>query len=212
MQISKIQKSMLNGITEYLEKLHNKYRDYFDCEEEIMRFLNELKEELIIEASINALKIKNLMDSTGKQGMDICEILFPQLLLDFSLKSDEFNLKGKINKIEIIDGIYYPVIIKNTFPPSKGIWLSDALQVAAYSLLIGYELNKEVLVGFVYYTVIFEKRPVVINSKLMDELFRVLTMINDMFEKEELPKFKISENKCKKCEFVEFCAISAKLK
>jgi CRISPR-associated exonuclease Cas4 len=212
MEIAKIQKIILQGVPEYLDELHIKYREYFKSDqEELIKFFNELKEDLIIEASINVLRIKKLIESTKKQGREISEMLFPQSLLEFSLKSDELNLKGKVDKIEIINGIYYPIEIKTSFPPSKGTWLSDALQIAAYSLLIDYELNKEVLVGFVYYTKIFERRPVVINSILHNKLFKVLDSINMMFEKQEIPEFKIFINKCKKCEYLEICEFRANL-
>ncbi|HML05107.1 MAG TPA: Dna2/Cas4 domain-containing protein, partial [Methanobacterium sp.] len=72
-------------------------------------------------------------------------------------------------------------------------------------VLMDYELNKEVLVGFVEYTKIGERRPVVINSILHNKLFDVLDSINRMFEKSELPEFKVFKNKCEKCEYMEIC-------
>ena len=212
MEIAEIQKLILKGVPEYLDELHDKYRDYFQAEnEEIDKFFNELKEDLVIEASISVLKIKKLTESTKKQGRELSEILFPQSLLEFSLESEELNLSGRVDKIEIINGIYYPVEIKNSFPPATGTWLSDALQIAAYSLLIDYELNKEVLVGFVYYTKIYERRPVVINSILHNNLLKALDAINIMFEKEEIPEFTVFKNKCEKCEYLKFCECSADL-
>ena len=206
MGMAEIQKRIIQGIPEFIDELHLKYSDYskFD-EEDLNQFFKELKEDLILEASINVLKIKKLMEDTKRQGMEISEMLFPQSLLEFSLENEELNLKGKIDKIEIINGIYYPVEIKTGFPPSKGVWLSDALQIAAYAALIDYELNKEVLVGFIYYTKIFEKRPVVINSVLYNKLFQVLDSISTMFEKEEIPEFQLNKKKCEKCEYVEIC-------
>lgn len=206
MEIAEIQKIILKGIPEFIDELHYKYLDFFKSDQEdLKKFFDELKEDLIIEASLNVLKIKKLMETTKKQGMEISEMLFPQSLLEFSLESEELNLKGKIDKIEIINGIYYPVEIKTSFPPSKGTWLADALQIAAYAALIDYELNKEVLVGFVYYTKIFERRPVVINSILHNKLFKVLDSISTMFEMEEIPEFKLNKKKCEKCEYLEVC-------
>lgn len=208
MEIAEIQKIMLNKVPEYIEKLQNKYYPYFDSEKDSNKFFNELQEDFIIESSINTLKIKKLLETTKKQEIEIGEILFPQSLIDFPIQNEELNLKGRIDKIEIINGVYYPVLIKNTFPPSKGTWLSDALQIAVYSLLIEYELNKEVLVGFIYYTKIFERRQVVVNSDLLNKLYNALNCIKGMFEKEEIPEFKTSKNKCKKCVYIDICACS----
>lgn len=209
MEIAEIQRAILQGLPEYLEELHNKYLDYFKSDHvDLNKIFKELKEDLFIEASINVLKIKKLMKTTGKQGKEISEILFPQSLSEFALENQELNLKGKIDKIEIINGIYYPIEIKTSFPPSKGTWLSDSLQIAAYSLLMNYELNKEVLVGFVYYTKIYERRTVVINSVLFNKLFEVLNSINTMFDRGEIPEFEGHKNKCMKCEYQEICGYS----
>ncbi len=206
MEIAEIQRVILEGVPEYLDELHVIYQDYFKSDQkDSNKFFNELKEDLIIEASINVLKIKKLMKSTKKKGREISKMIFPQSLSEFSLENQELNLKGKIDKIEIINGIYYPVEIKTSYPPSNGTWLSDSLQIAAYSLLMDYELNKEVLVGFVYYTKIFERRTVVINSNLQNKLIEILNSINIMFEKEEIPEFKPNKNKCRKCEYLEIC-------
>lgn len=206
MEIAQIQRVILEGVPEYLDELHSKYLIYYKSyKENLNRVFRELKEDLIIEASINVLKIKKLMKSTQKDGREISQILFPQSLVEFPLENKELNLKGKVDKIEIINHVYYPVVIKTGFPPSRGVWLSDSLQIAAYSLLMDYELNKEVLVGFVYYTKIFERRTVVINSNLHNKLFDVLNSINVMFEREEIPEFRRNKNKCRKCEYLEIC-------
>lgn len=206
MEIAEIQKTIINGIPEFIDDLQLKHMDNPN-QDNLNKFFNELKEDLIIEASLNVLKIKKLMETTKKQGMEISEMLFPQSLLEFSLESEELNLKGKVDKIEIINGVYYPVEVKTGIPPPKGTWLSDSIQIAAYAALIDYELNKEVLVGFVYYTKIYERRPVVINSVLHNKLFQVLDSINTMFEKKEIPEFKLNKKKCEKCEYIEICEL-----
>jgi len=204
MEIAEIQKIILKGIPEFIDDMQLRHMNNSN-QENLNKLFNELKEDLIIDASLNVLKIKKLMETTKKHGMEISEMLFPQSLLEFSLESKELNLKGRVDKIEIINGIYYPVEVKASLPPPKGTWLSDSLQIAAYAALIDYELNKEVLVGFVYYTKIFERRPVVINSILHNKLFQVLDSINIMFEKEEIPEFKLNKKKCEKCGYVEVC-------
>ncbi|MGB9936659.1 MAG: CRISPR-associated protein Cas4 [Methanobacterium sp.] len=207
MSIGEIQNIILWGVPEFIENVHDKYKNNHDIDEkELNTFFRELEEDLIIEASVHVLRVKKLMETTKKDGMEISNMLFPQALFNFSLKNEELNLKGRIDKIEIINGIYYPVEIKTGCPPTKGTWLSHALQIAAYALLIDYELNKEVLVGFVDYTKIFERRTVVINSILHNKLFGVLDSINKMFESDEIREFKLNKNKCEKCEYIEICS------
>jgi CRISPR-associated exonuclease Cas4 len=46
---------------------------------------------------------------------------------------------------------------------------------------------------------------VVINSYLQEKLLEVLDKINIMFERQEIPEFKINKNKCIKCEYMDIC-------
>lgn len=197
---------LFDEVPQFIENISNKYSKMDIIEPEILKDLGTtLNEDLKLESQFMALKIKNILNNTKKRGMEIAEMFYPQALLEFGLKNEEMNLSGKVGKIEIINGIYYPIETKTSIPPGSGVWLADALQIAAYAVLIDYELNKEVLVGFVNYTKIGERRPVVINSILHNKLFQVLDSINLMFEKQEMPEFKIFKNKCEKCEYMEIC-------
>ncbi|MGF7117083.1 CRISPR-associated protein Cas4 [Methanobacterium oryzae] len=197
---------LFDEIPQFIENTSNKYykMDIIDPTN-LDELCVNLNENFKLESQFMALKIKSILNNTKKRGMEIAEMFYPQSLLEFSLKNEELNLSGKVDKIEIINGIYYPIETKTGIPPGSGVWLADALQIAAYAILIDYELNKEVLVGFIDYIKIGERRPVVINSILHNKLFGVLDSINGMFEKQEMPEFKIFRNKCEKCEYNEIC-------
>ena len=193
-------------VPQFIESVSKKYADKNEVDLSVLKELNiDLEDDLKLESQFMALKIKKILNTTKRRGNDIVEMFFPQSLLEFPIKNEELNLSGKIDKIEIVNNIYYPIEVKTGIPPAKGVWLADALQIAAYSVLMDYELNKEVLVGFVDYTKICERRPVVVNSILHNKLFEVLDSINTMFEKQEMPEFKIFKNKCEKCEYMDVC-------
>jgi CRISPR-associated exonuclease Cas4 len=192
-------------VPQFIEKTLKKYSDKGINSSALEDLCIDLEDDLKLESQFLALKIKKILNTTKKRSNEIAEMFFPQALLEFPLRNEELNLRGKVDKIEIVNGIYYPIEVKTGMPPSKGTWLSDALQIAAYAVLLDYELNKEVLVGFVDYTKICERRPVVINSILHQKLFGVLDDINTMFEKQEIPEFKLNKKKCEKCEYVEIC-------
>lgn len=198
--------TIFDEIPQFIAKISKKYEDKYNLDHSILKSVcNDLKDDMKLESQFLSLKVKRILNATSRRGGEIAEMFFPQYLMEFSLQSKELNLKGKIDKIEVINGIYYPVEVKNGIPPSKGVWLADALQIAAYAALMDYELNKEVLVGFVDYIKICERRPVVVNSVLYQKLFGVLDDIITMFEKEEIPEFKLNKNKCEKCEYVDIC-------
>jgi CRISPR-associated exonuclease Cas4 len=198
--------TIFEEVPQFTQKVSKKYSDKYGIDNSTLKGIcSDLEDDLKLESQFLSLKIKKILNTTSKRSGEIAEMFFPQSLLEFSLKNEELNLIGKIDKIEVINGIYYPVEVKTGIPPSKGVWLADALQIAAYAVLMDYELNKEVLVGFVDYIKICERRPVVVNSILHQKLFGVLDDITTMFEKQEIPEFKLNKNKCEKCEYMDVC-------
>ncbi|MBM4241578.1 MAG: CRISPR-associated protein Cas4 [Euryarchaeota archaeon] len=172
---------------------------------DIEKLYQNLAEDLKLESWIISAKIKKILQSTGKNSSEIIDILFPPSLLEYRIDNKKLNLSGKIDKIEIINGIYYPIEIKTGKYPIKGVWEADAIQVAAYSVLIEEEFDTEVLVGFVEYLKINKQIPVVINSKLRKELFEVLDDIKKMFYEGHVSEIAQNINKCKICEYSVFC-------
>ncbi|WP_424354231.1 CRISPR-associated protein Cas4 [Methanobacterium sp. MBAC-LM] len=205
-ELENIFSTIFAEIPYFIEKISKKYSNNYEMDHSTLKNIcGDLEDDLKLESQFLSLKIKKILNTTSKRGNEIAEMFFPQSLLEFSLKNEELNLMGKIDKIEVINGVYYPVEVKTGMPPSKGVWLADALQVAAYSVLMDYELNKEVLVGFVDYIKICERRPVVVNSILHNKLLGVLDDMLTMFEKQEIPEFKLNKNKCEKCEYMDIC-------
>ncbi|MEL7671025.1 CRISPR-associated protein Cas4 [Methanobacterium sp.] len=198
--------TIFEEVPPFIEKVSKKYSDKYEMDYSALKDIcNDLEDDLKLESQFLSLKVKKILNTTSKRGNEIAEMFFPQSLLEFSLKNEELNLMGKIDKIEVINGVYYPVEVKTGMPPSKGVWLADALQVAAYAVLMDYELNKEVLVGFVDYIKVCERRPVVVNSVLHNKLLGVLDDMLTMFEKQEIPEFKLNKKKCEKCEYADIC-------
>ena len=205
-ELEDIFSTIFDEIHPFIEKISKKYSDKYEMDHSSLKGMcSDLEGDLKLESQFLSLKIKKILNTTSKRGNEIAEMFFPQSLLEFSLKNEDLNLIGKIDKIEVINGIYYPVEVKTGLPPSRGVWLADALQIAAYAVLMDYELNKEVLVGFVDYIKICERRPVVVNSILHNKLFGVLDDMITMFEKQEIPEFKLNKNKCEKCEYMDIC-------
>jgi len=177
---------------EFLEKT--------EIEEMFRKIINQIKSE----SCIIALKIKSFMDETGKDASQISALLFPSSIIEYKIEDRELGLRGIIDKIEVSDGIYYPVEIKSGKPPLKGVWESDELQIAAYGILIEKEFDTEVLVGFVDYLKINERRPVVLNSKLRQKLLKTIEDLYTMFEG-NIPEIDLNKNKCRLCEYSDYC-------
>ncbi len=166
---------------------------------------DEILNILKMEVKMNSLKIKRFMDVTGEEGENIIEYIVPSSLDEYRIYDDSLQLSGKIHRIEIMNGDYYPVKIKIGIPPLKGVWDSDALEIAAYGLLIENEFDKEVPIGFVDYIKVGERRVVAIDYELREAFFNIIDEIKRIIEKKELPVISPNMRKCEKCDIRDVC-------
>lgn len=162
-------------------------------------------EDLQIESFIIAFKVNKILQWSEKPSLKIVDTLFPASLIEFSMKNHELNLKGKVDKIELLEGYYYPIEVKSGKPPVNGVWKSHAIQIAAYAILIEEKFKKEVPVGYVDYLQIGDRRTVIIDDHLREELFTVLSEMNSIIEDGYVPEIVQNPNKCRACDYSDFC-------
>lgn len=167
--------------------------------------INEIIDDTYFNIKITALKIKQTMNILNKDAFEIIDMFFPNCMYSYMLKDAQLELIGICDKIEIIDGKYYPITLKNSNPPLKGVWDQDAIELVAYAILIEEEFDTEVFVGFVDYEKIGERRPVVMDVNLRKGLFEVIREVKEITENSKLPKVKSSVKKCEKCEYKDIC-------
>ncbi|MBE6509349.1 MAG: CRISPR-associated protein Cas4 [Methanobrevibacter sp.] len=173
----------------------------------------DIKEEQITEIindsyfniKITALKIKQAMTIMNKNAFAIIDMFFPNSMYSYLLKDPQLQLIGMCDKIEIIDGTYYPVSIKGSSPPVKGVWDQDAIELVAYAILLEEEFDTEVYVGFVDYEKIGDRRPVVMDVNLRKALFEVIREVKEITENKKVPTIRKNPRKCEKCEYINIC-------
>jgi CRISPR-associated exonuclease Cas4 len=203
MNVSEISEILFRDIPYILNQSLEGYE--FENETEKNLLYNELENDLKVENTILALKIHRMLIKTKRDPAQIAEMIFPPALQGYLIRDKNLEMSGAVDKIEIIDGKYYPISRKSKNPPLRGIWDSDAIEIAAYSLLIEREFDTEVLVGFVDYENIGDRRPVIVDSELKQGLFIVLDAIREIINQGELPEVNINPKKCEKCNFLEIC-------
>jgi CRISPR-associated exonuclease Cas4 len=203
MNVSEISEILFRDIPYILNQSLEGYE--FENETEKNLLYNELENDLKVENTILALKIHRMLIKTKRDPAQIAEMIFPPALQGYLIRDKNLEMSGAVDKIEIIDGKYYPISRKSKNPPLRGIWDSDAIEIAAYSLLIEREFDTEVLVGFVDYENIGDRRPVIVDSELKEGLFIVLDAIREIINQGELPEVNINPKKCEKCSFLEIC-------
>jgi CRISPR-associated exonuclease Cas4 len=201
MEIPEIEEKLSENIEAYIESAVNSIMDLGIESSQI----NEIIDEAYFNIKITALKIKQAMTILDKDAYSITDMFFPTAMYSYLLKNKQFGLIGMCDKIEIIDGKYYPVTLKSSNPPIKGVWDQDAIELVAHAILLEDEFETEVYVGFVDYEKIGDRRPVVMDVNLRKALFEVMREVKEIIDNKKLPKVKKSPKKCNRCEYKNIC-------
>ncbi|MDL2246022.1 CRISPR-associated protein Cas4 [Methanobrevibacter sp. OttesenSCG-928-K11] len=207
MDLKEIEDILLENIVNYIENsVKNLEKSLLDDD---LEKLEEIKHVILSETYFNlkilSLKSEKAMKSLEKDGNQIVEMFFPNSLYSYFLKDVDLNLTGTCDKIEIVDGKYYPIKSKSGKPPIKGVWDGDAIELVAQSLLIEQEFDTEVFVGFIDYTEIKERRPVIMDVHLRKNLFKILKEVKETVNNSNIPKVNFNKQKCSKCDYYPIC-------
>lgn len=203
MSAAQISETLFSDVPYLLKKSVENYEFNDDNERDLL--FNELEKDLKVENTILALKIHRILLKTKKDPGQIVEMIFPPSLQSYLIRDKSLEISGNIDKIEIINGKYYPISRKLKNPPIRGVWDADALEIAAYALLIEREFDTEVMVGFIEYERLGDRRPVIIDSELREGLFIVIDAIREIINLGELPEVNINPKKCETCSYMEIC-------
>ena len=203
MNLIEIENILSENIDSYIESTTNAIRSMdLDIKKEQIA-------EIIYDAHFNikitALRIKQAMTIMDKNGFAITDMFFPNCMYSYLLKDSSLELIGMCDKIEIIDGRYYPISIKNSNPPLKGVWDQDAIELVAHAILLEEEFDTEVFVGFVDYEKIGDRRPVVMDVNLRKALFEVIREVKEIIDNKKLPNVRKNPKKCGSCEYKDIC-------
>lgn len=206
MSVEDIEKELFKNVNYYINNRINEMHDpeKYDSDD-LEKYKNDLSNETRYNIKILALKAKRYMNLTNKDGNKILEMLYPTSMYNYILRDPQLNISGLADKIEIINGKYFPIIFKSSTPPIKGVWENDSIELAFNSILIEEEFDTEVYVGFVEYVNLSERRPVIIDVNLRKNLFRILDQVRQIIINKEIPCVKYDENKCERCEFKSLC-------
>ena len=171
--------------------------------------IKEIEKELINEINFNlkifSLKVAQAMKILDKDGDELQGMFFPSSMYNYLIRDIGLDLIGLIDKIEVEKGNYFPISLKSSNPPIKGVWDGDLMEAIANALLIEQEFNTYVTVAYVDYLKIGERRTVIIDTDARKSFFKVLTNVNKIVEKGEIPTVKTNLKKCESCEYKELC-------
>lgn len=207
MSLDKIEETLSQNIEKYIESSIESLKNYeYDLTTTKLNDLcKEIKKETNFNLKILSLKVQKAMSLLQKDGSSIVEMFFPNSMYSYIIRDPQLDINGICDKIEIVNGNYYPVNIKSSNPPLKGVWDGDAVELVANALLIEEKFDTEVFVGFVEYIKLGDRRPVVMDASLRKSLFKVLNEIKEITINKKVPKVEINQKKCENCEYEAIC-------
>ena len=203
MHIVEIEQILSQSIDSYIESSANAIKS-MDLDLESSQ-INQIIDDTYFNIKIKALKIKRAMTILDKNAFEVMDMFFPNCMYSYLLKEPQLELIGMCDKIEIVDGKYYPVTIKSSNPPIKGVWDQDAIELSAYAILLEEEFETDVFVGFIDYEKIGDRRPVVMDINLRKGLFDVMREVKEIIDNKKLPNVKKNPRKCNLCEYRDVC-------
>jgi CRISPR-associated exonuclease Cas4 len=206
MELDEVKKYLNRNIK---ETINNSFEMLYErnnlLQEEIDKIKNEVMNEILFDINLISLKSIKAMKSLKKDGQQIAEMFFPSSMYSYLIRDNNLEIMGTCDKIEIIEGRYYPIDLKTGNPPIQGVWDGDSIKLVANAMLIEQEFDTEVFVGFIDYIKIGERRPVVMDSKLRKELFKVIHEVKEVIEEGIIPEVTVNKQKCSNCGYLEIC-------
>jgi CRISPR-associated exonuclease Cas4 len=138
-------------------------------------------------------------------GKDLWDKLTPKIHSELKIVSNNLQLVGVIDQIEVYEKGLIPIELKTGTAPKTGIWKNHRIQLGAYALLLEDAYNVQIKEGFVIYLDINERKHIPINPFLRMEVKDLITKVYALLQSKKLPKFCDSISKCKACGIREKC-------
>ncbi len=160
---------------------------------------------ILNEAEIRAKNIFGFIQKYNIYGKELWKKLTPKIISELKVGSDELQLKGIIDRIEVYEKGYVPVELKTGKMPQEGVWPGHRIQIIAYSMLLEEKFKTSVKEGFVNYLDAKETRHIAINPFMREEIINLVKEVQDLLNKQEPPNYCENKNKCAKCGLRETC-------
>ncbi len=117
------------------------------------------------------------------------------------LKSESYQLIGKSDLIESVDGQVYPVEYKRG---NKGEWDNDELQVCAQALCLEEMTGQAVSQGYVYYAQSHQRQRVEISAELRRSAIATIQAVKTLLQTGIMPTA-IYSKRCQGCSLYSQC-------
>ena len=117
------------------------------------------------------------------------------------LKSEQYQLIGKSDLIELENGEWFPVEYKRG---KKGEWDNDELQVCAQALCLEEMTGKTINIGYVYYAQTHQRQLIEISQELRQQTIATIQDVTRLLETGAMPTA-VYNKRCQGCSLYEQC-------
>ncbi|MDI6738220.1 MAG: CRISPR-associated protein Cas4 [Nanoarchaeota archaeon] len=160
---------------------------------------------LLKEAKLRARNVHDFMQKHNVIGKELWERLSPKYVSEVSVASYALGLNGKIDKVEMhSEDCLIPMELKTGKAPKQGLWDNHRIQLAAYIMLLK-EKYSQVNEGYVEYLDVGERRKVVLNAFVENEVKELVSKVKALVSSAVPPEKEANKAKCMKCDIREQC-------
>ena len=158
----------------------------------------------LYEARTRSSNVFDFIKKNKVFGQELWEKLMPKYLTEYSIRSENLQLTGIIDKVEINNNSYTPIELKSGTAPKTGVWPGNKIQLTAYILMLKEKFSNS-NEGYIYYTDSGDRRKVVINPFSEQELIKARDSVTSLLSSKNLPEICKNKNKCTNCQLKEQC-------
>lgn len=185
-------------ITQNKYRLRNVDLSMIDAYKEIWPFFQR-------ESEIRAMNIWKYIEKHNVFGKELWDKLSPKIESEYKIGSESLLLNGIIDQIERYPEGDVPVELKTGSMPKQGVWPGHRIQIGAYAMMLEEKTGRSIKEGIIHYLDPNERRQVVINPFLKEEIKELRQNVRELLEGSDIPDFTANENKCMKCGLREKC-------
>ena len=201
---------MKNEEMEY-KKMKNEEMKCEEMQNEKMKGYAKIKEieEAALRAKLYAEEIiDNLSKTIETYGFEILESAADPFLEEKLFYFSKIDLYGSPQKVIVEDEKLTPYFIRITKPPKNGVWESDRITAAAYSIILENEFGKQAISENAVIDYSGDFRVLRIRYADKKKVFKTVRKIKDI-KNGKMPNEK-NIRLCEKCLFKEMCRPKAK--
>jgi len=151
------------------------------------------------EAEMRSQNVYKNIQQHGVSGEALWDKLTPKIKSEYNVKSEEIELKGIIDQLEVHRTFVRPIELKTGKAPAEGVWPGHRLQVAVYALILEKMLGTQVEDAVVHYLEANVARTVKIDAQAKAEVIELKDKVKELLASTVPPPKTTEASKCESC-------------